>query len=100
MLVLTFGRSEWDMSNRDDLKRLLDKALLHPNVVLDMSAVTYADSTVLNELVKMRQARASRGFGPARIVVPNPQIRRLFKIVGFDRLWRLYRSLEDALADC
>ncbi|HET6275339.1 MAG TPA: STAS domain-containing protein [Candidatus Cybelea sp.] len=98
-LVIIFEQSEWDLSSRDDLKRLLEPARTHPNVILDMSLVTFADSTALQALINLRQERAAANFEPARIVAHNPQIRRLFKMLGLDSVWSLYMSLEDALTD-
>jgi anti-anti-sigma factor len=98
-LVVTFGQSEWDLSNREELRRLLEPALTHPTVILDLSEVTFADSTVLQALANLRQDRANRQYAPVSIVAPHPQIRRLFKVVGFDSVWPLYMSLKDAFTD-
>jgi anti-anti-sigma factor len=96
-LVLIFEKSEWDIAGREDFAKLLEPAYSHSNVILDLSPVTYIDSSCLGELAKMRTERAKRNFPPARLVVVSPHVRRVFKIVQFDRIWPLYDSLDAAL---
>lgn len=50
--------------------------------VVDLSGVTYLDSTALNEL-----ARLYKRVGKVMIVAPSPQIRRVLTIVGFGELF-------------
>lgn len=97
-LIITFAKGEWDFSDRDDLEKLLAPTYTHPNVVLDMSAATYADSAVLGELFTMRRKRSERGFTTESIVV-NARVRRLLEVVGAVTTWSLYDKLEDALAE-
>ena len=47
--------------------------------ILDLSDVTYLDSSFLNELARLR----NRVDGELTLVVGSPQIRRLLKVVGF-----------------
>ncbi len=97
-LVLNFEQSQWDLSGCEDLAKLLKPTYTHPNVVLDLTPVTYMDASCLRELKKMQAERAKRGFLPVHLVVASPHIRRVFKLVQFDRVGPLYGRLECALA--
>jgi anti-anti-sigma factor len=98
-LIVALERSEYDIASAEDLSRQLRETYTAPNVILDMSAVTYIDSTCLGRLIKMRKERASRGFLPARIVVASREIRHLFEIVKFDTVWPIFDSLDAAIRD-
>ncbi len=95
-MVITL-EGEWDLARADELERLLQPTYDFPNVILDMTNSTYADSTCLGRLIRMRAHRRENGFEPACIVLPSPQLRKLFDLVGFDRIWPLYDTLEEAL---
>ena len=97
-LVLAF-EGEWDVYRTEELHERLQAAYSAPNVVLDLAKVTYLDSTCLGALVRMRKEREARGFPRAKLVVSSPRVRRIFEIVRLDRVWGIYPSLEEALAD-
>ena len=97
-LVLNFEQSEWDLAGCEDLAKLLEPSYTHPNVILDLTLVTYMDTTCLREVARMQAERAKRGFLPVHLVVASPHIRRVFKIFHFDRVWPLYEKLESAFA--
>jgi anti-sigma B factor antagonist len=67
-------------------------------VIIDLSRVKFIDSTGLGVLVgafkRMRAARAE-----LRLVVVDYDIERLFEMTGLDRMFGIYRSLDDALDD-
>jgi anti-sigma B factor antagonist len=67
-------------------------------VIVDLSRVTFMDSTGLGVLVgalkRMRAARAS-----LILVVTDYDIERLFELTGLDRSFKMYRSRDDALED-
>lgn len=87
---------DWDIYRRDELEAALRPARECPEVVLDFSAVTYADSTVLSALAVMRKERVARGY-PASRVVPSASIARLFEITQMSRLWPCFETVDDAL---
>jgi anti-anti-sigma factor len=60
-------------------------------VVIDLSGVSYIDSSLLNELARLR-----RRVGEVALVVTSPQVRRIIDIVGFDRAFRVVERREDA----
>lgn len=66
-------------------------------VVVDLSAVTFIDSMALGVLLGASN-RLRRHGGNLRLVVPGPQLRRVFEIAQLDRVFSLDRTREDALA--
>jgi anti-sigma B factor antagonist len=67
------------------------------NVILVMHDVDYIDSTGLGALVAGLKRAADR---KARItlVSANPRVRRVFEITGLEKVFPIYRNLQDALA--
>ena len=98
-LVLNFEQSEWDLAGSVDLARLLEPTYAHPNVILDLTPVTYMDASCLREVARMQAERTKRGSLPVHLVVGSSHIRRVFEMVEFDRVRPLYDRLEPALAD-
>lgn len=99
MLVIRLDQPEWDVSVKARLHELLAPAVTEAHVVLDMSEVTYMDSSSLSVLVGLYRERViNKGFPAAQIVAPARGIRRLFEITGFDRIWSLHDTLDEAVA--
>lgn len=73
---------ELDLSNVSSLRAKL--ASIDGPAVVDLSDVTYLDSTALNELAVLR-----RRVGNVALVVGSPNIRRTLEIVGFGRSFRI-----------
>lgn len=57
-------------------------------VVVDLSAVTFIDSLALGVLLGAANRLRGRG-GNLRLVVPSPQLRRVFEIAQLDRVFAL-----------
>jgi len=67
-------------------------------VVVDLSATTLIDSTSLGVLLGgMKRLREQEG--QIRLVVPRPEVRRVFEITMLDRIFPLHDTQEDALAE-
>ncbi|MCZ7540302.1 MAG: STAS domain-containing protein [Anaerolineae bacterium] len=65
-------------------------------IVLDMAGVTYINSAGLRTLADiLTRNRASDG--DLRLVALTPKVERVFKIIGFDRFFDHYETLEAAL---
>ena len=94
-LVITLD-GDWDIYRRAELEAALRPMLECPQVVLDCSAVTYADSTVLSVLATLRKERVARGY-PACRVVPSATVSRLFEITQMSRLWPCYENVDAAV---
>lgn len=67
------------------------------NIILEMSGVSYINSTGLSIIAAIRTRCREHG-GDLRLVGLHPRVRRVFEIVGFDRYLVLNESLEQALA--
>jgi anti-sigma B factor antagonist len=62
-------------------------------VVVDLSAVTFADSTTVNVLLQAHTA-----LGPAlRLAAPSAFLERLFTLTGLDTVLALHESVDKAI---
>jgi anti-sigma B factor antagonist len=68
------------------------------NVVADLSAVSFMDSTALGVVVRTLREIGKRGGG-VRLVLPETSARRIFEITMLDQVLPLAATREDALAD-
>jgi anti-sigma B factor antagonist len=66
-------------------------------LVVDLSGAAFVDSQGLGALLRGTR-RLGPGEGRFRIVVPAPEIRRLFEITSLDRVFPLDETREQALA--
>ena len=77
-------QGEIDLDTVDELQRALSQA--EGDVCLDLSEVTFLDSSGLRLLLGQHQALAERG-NRFEIAKPHPQVRRYLEISGLaDRL--------------
>lgn len=65
-------------------------------VLLDFSEVSYADSTVLAELLRFR-ATAEAKHVPVAIVIASRQFARLIQYAGLSHVFAIYQSRAEAL---
>jgi len=77
--VITLS-GELDLSNVAEMRSSLADAV--GPAVVDLSAVTYLDSTALYELGALRKR-----VGNVVLVAPSPQIRRTLEIVGYTKIF-------------
>ena len=63
--------------------------------VVDLLGVTFIDSTGLGVLVGILK-RIRAHDGELRLVIANPDVRRIFTITGLHRVFAIYSSLETA----
>jgi anti-sigma B factor antagonist len=69
----------------------------HATVVVDLTRTYACDTAGLHVLVRAHRRALAHG-GELLLVVPGPDVRRLFAITGLDRVVRLVASLDEALA--
>lgn len=67
-------------------------------MILDMSQVRYINSAGLRTLADILTQNKANG-GDLRLVNVNPKVRRVLQIIGFDKFFGIYETLEEALAD-
>ena len=98
-LPVVSAPAEVDVSNADELRQLLlacaDEG--HAVLVVDMSETAFCDSTGLHQLVRAHK-RATAAGGEVRLVITTPTVLRLFAIVGIDRFFPSFKSLDEAVA--
>lgn len=77
---------EWDLSRKSELSELLSGLTNEGPAIIDLSQVTYVDSTVLNALAVLRLK-----FKDLRmtLIVPNKNVLRIFKLANFDKLFHI-----------
>ena len=79
---------------RDELGRTSKRSARR--VIVDLVGVTFIDSVALGVLTE--EARRLRASGGSCIVVSqDPRILRVFEITGLDRIFRIERSLAEAV---
>jgi len=99
---------EFDVDNVQELRVALESliapehvALSQPTlVVLDLSAITLMDSTVINEIIRAHRLANDRPDVHLAIVVDSPEsfTGRIFRLVGITRLLPTYASRTLALS--
>lgn len=95
-VVLVFS-GEYDIASKRQVRAALDSIAEKPRVVLDFSAVTFIDSTILNELTRLHKERDAGALQPAVLVLTNANVSRVLRIVRMDELFTIVSTLDDAL---
>jgi anti-sigma B factor antagonist len=95
---------EVDVSTAPTLReRLVDLPEGTPRAIVDLSEVTFLDSTGLGVLVagqKRLRSAAPEGepAGGLDLVVTRPQILKVLEVTGLTSIFSIYSSLDEALA--
>jgi stage II sporulation protein AA (anti-sigma F factor antagonist) len=97
-LVLVAVSGELDVANTSELETLLDRYCVapQPRVVVDMSNLTFIDSSGLNLLALTARTVASLG-GSFVVAGPPDHITHVFEVVHLESEVQVAPSLEDAL---
>jgi len=92
-------RGEIDLFTAPELKRVLTEAIEsgQHRLVIDLSEVTFLDSTALGVLIGAVKRLRSRG-GALAIVNTDASIAKTFQITGLDQIFTIVPSREEALA--
>lgn len=92
---------EIDLDNASDLSEVALAAMqeIGPSLVLDLSGVTFMDSTGLKVLLAVHK-RAELAGGRLVLAGPTRSVNRVVTITGFDRTFAVCDTVEDALAAC
>jgi anti-anti-sigma factor len=77
---------EYDLSQREQIAALFDGLGADGPVIIDLTKVTYIDSTFLHELAALRLRFKERSI---TLTGANANIKRILKVVKFDRLFAL-----------
>lgn len=90
--------AEIDLANAAPVGETID-AILCDGVsvaIVDMSSTSFCDTSGVRVLVKAHQRAQATGTD-LRLVVPAIGVRRVFQLLGVDRVLKLYMSLGDAM---
>ena len=92
-------RGEIDLFTAPELKRVLTEAIEsgEHRVVIDLTEVTFLDSTALGVLIGGVKRLRSRD-GALAIVNTDGSIAKTFQITGLDQIFTILPSREEALA--
>jgi anti-sigma B factor antagonist len=97
--LLVTASGELDLAAAPRLATVLSIATqgAEPNVVLDLAAVDFVDSTALGAI--MHASTEAEAVGKQMMVVaPDGPVRRLLEITNLTGRFRVYPSRDDALA--
>lgn len=80
----------YDISSRNTLRRVLAPAEAADQAIIDLSAVTYAGTTLINALLNLRKRMRKHGReGVIRLVGSSANIRRVLTITRLDRVFEV-----------
>ena len=82
------AEGELDLETAAQVRAQLDEHMDsgHATLVLDLSAVTFVDSTGLRTVIEAQKATEARGVGFALVPGP-PAVQRLFELTGTSDLF-------------
>jgi anti-sigma B factor antagonist len=94
-LVLSLA-GELDLADAPALREALRRAVERASkrLVVDLTQVTFVDSTILGALVEARSALGGDAFA---LAAPGLEVRRALEISGLDRHFRVYETVSSAL---
>jgi anti-sigma B factor antagonist len=89
---------EIDLDRAPEARRLLLDCVKHSkDVLVDLSAVTYIDSSGIASLVEALQWAKRRGTDLCLVAV-SPQALRVFELARLDKVFAIHPDLDAALA--
>jgi anti-anti-sigma factor len=84
---------EYDLSRKAELASILSRLSFNEPILIDMTDVSFVDSTFLHELAILQ----SRCLGGAPVLVGvQPNVRRILRITGLDRHFTLHPAPQAA----
>jgi anti-anti-sigma factor len=92
-------RGEHDLSTHALLAQALELAAAHSNVVVDLTACSFIDSTVIQEFLKTADTLRPKGEQVV-LVIPREQaaVTRIAELAALAQLFELRETTEDAYA--
>ena len=87
---------EMDLSNASELVRALGGNVGPGRIIIELSRLTYMDSTGIKQLVALSRTIKAAG-GAIVLAAPHPNLARLFEIVNLGELMPVVASLEAAI---
>lgn len=86
---------EIDFTCKQEFQERLKALDEPPTAIVDLTNVTYMDSTALSQLIWLHRRRTDAGKSAPRIVV-GPKVTRLFRVSGLGEMLPLFETLTRA----
>lgn len=98
-LMICHIDGEIDINTSPDLKKAFDKLISKktPKIVINLTKVTYVDSSGLATLVGILKDMRSYG-GKMRLASMSSKIKSLFEITKLDKLFEIMANEEEAIS--
>jgi anti-sigma B factor antagonist len=96
--AIVTAEGELDAYAAPELTACFANVSVDRDVVVDLSAVSFLDSTALGIVVRTIRKVGERG-AHVRLVLPETSARRIFEITMLDQVLPLAATREDALAE-
>ncbi|GGX60551.1 STAS domain-containing protein [Streptomyces minutiscleroticus] len=97
-LAVAAVRGEMDLHTTADFypraTALIDD---HPHVILDLSGITFCDSSGLNTLLRLRR-HADENGGRLTLAAPTDRVMHILRLTGIDTVFPLYADVTEARA--
>jgi anti-anti-sigma factor len=90
---------EADVTNRDDLRGILDAEVAQQPgmLILDLSGLRFMDSSALHVILQANRALDRQG-GVMALVGPQEAVAKMLRLTTADRLVPVFRSVAEAVA--
>jgi anti-sigma B factor antagonist len=90
---------EADVTNTDDLRRLLDDEVSQQPrmMIIDLSGLRFMDSSALHTLLRVSRSMDRQG-GVLALVSPQPAVAKILRLTTADRLIPVFDTVADAAA--
>jgi anti-anti-sigma factor len=90
---------ELDLSTIRNLEpRLLEEVRNPVGVVVDLTRLSFIDSSGIGLLIKAFRSLDERPGGMYTVVAPGSQVERVFQLAGIDRALRVFTTRDHALS--
>ena len=78
-----------DLASRAALDAVFEGIPDCDELLIDMLAVTFIDSTGLSRLIELRRRLRSQCGASVRLVVGNPGVHKVFRVCGLDKIFEI-----------
>ncbi len=98
-LTVCYVEGEIDINTSPDIKKSFDKLITKktPKIIINLSKVTYVDSSGLATLVEILKNMKSYG-GRMRLTNLSPKIKSLFEITKLEKLFEIMADENEAIS--
>lgn len=88
---------EIDLATAPELRDMLAEVPTYGAIVVDLSEVTFLDSTGLSVLVASWKRFSDSGKGSFRLVVNRSAVQRVLEVTGLAQVFSVFPTLEEAV---